>query len=132
MSNARLLIQCRQELESWKRILELYSQENFNLKLRLIEMLNQLEWQDQLPEAEMFQDDFIAQELVFQFLQAEIADQDEYLKLACQTGCLLPEELEQKQKKIRSDIWKAEQIFNEIKKAFNEAATIYLEDIRIF
>ena len=126
-----ILNQCQQELESWKRMLDHYKQENFHLKVRLVEMLNQ-GWEDQLLEAEKYQDDFISQDLVFQFLETEITEQDDLLHFASQTGCLLNSDLAKKQKKIRSDIWKAEQLFNELKKDFNQSADSIVDDARIF
>lgn len=106
------------ESEEWARLLVFLKQENVFYKSRLAEVVNNTEDEDVLLAAEKFQEDFLSQDRVIDFLSSELGKQTKLLVKDIYVDGEIFRNVVQNQKKLRSDIQKAEEIFSKTKTEF--------------
>lgn len=107
------------ESEEWGRLLAFLKQENVMYKLRLSEMVNSLDDEEVVAEAEKFNDDFLSQDGIVDFLITELRSQNKLLKKESYLDGKVLTEMMRNQKRLRADIEKAEEIFSGTKKNFS-------------
>jgi len=106
------------ESEEWARLLVFLKQENVFYKSRLAEVVGSTEDEDLLLAAEKFQEEFLSQDQVLDFLSSELRKQTKLLQKDIYVDGEIFREVIQNQKKLRSDIQKAEEIFSKTKAEF--------------
>lgn len=109
-----VLQQYQYELESWSRLLYFILQENVYFKNRLSELLNGSSLDGDLAKMEAFNEDFLAQDKIVEFLQDEIKDQCLLVenKLAPLTTVI------SRQCSLRLEFRKEEELFRTLKEEF--------------
>lgn len=106
------------ETEEWGRLLAFLKQETVFYKSRLAEVVNNIRDDQVLLAAEKFNDEFISQDRITEFLLSELHRQNKLLEKDLHLdGGLLGEAI-RNQKKLRSDVKKAEEIFAKTKSDF--------------
>lgn len=106
------------ESEEWGRLLAFLRQENVFYKSRLADVVNNSEDEDVLLSAEKFQEDFLSQDRMIDFLYSELSKQANLLQKDIYVDGEIFRDVVQNQKKLRSDIQKAEAIFSKTKTEF--------------
>lgn len=106
------------ESEEWGRLLAFLKQENVFYKSRLADVVNNSEDEDVLLAAERFQEDFLSQDRMIDFLSSELCKQAKLLQKDIYLDAGIFTELVQNQKTLRNDIQKAEEIFSRTKTEF--------------
>lgn len=106
------------ESEEWGRLLAFLRQENVFYKSRLADVVNNSEDEDVLLSAEKFQEDFLSQDRMIDFLYSELSKQTNLLQKDIYVDGEIFRDVVQNQKKLRSDIQKAEAIFSKTKTEF--------------
>ena len=106
------------ESEEWGRLLAFLRQENVFYKSRLAEALNSVEDYEFVQEAEKFNEDFVSQDRIIDFLMEELRAHDKLLQKDWYADGEILKDVIRRQKKMRTDIEKAEEIFSGVKKNF--------------
>jgi len=107
------------ETENWSRLVAFLKQENVSYKSRLAEVVNEVDDEGAVAEAEKFNEDFLSQDGIVDFLTEQLKSQNQLLQKDLH---LHPEWLKDVitcQKKLRTDIEKAEKIFSGTKRNFD-------------
>ena len=112
------------ESEEWGRRLVFLKQENSFCKSRLAEMVDAIADNNALMIAEKFNDEFLSQDAIINFLIDELKKQQKLLEKHSYPDSELPEIIKN-QEKLRNDIQKAELIFSTNKKSFS----VYLNEL---
>lgn len=107
------------EVQTWRRVLEFFKDENFFLKTRLATVVDQSTDKNFLELAEQFQNRFITKDVYINELRNEINSQEKKLKDAHETGTKQKSILN-KQTKLRNEIEFFEKEFNKLKNEFNK------------
>lgn len=106
------------ESEEWGRLLAFLKQENVFYKSRLAEALNTVEDDEFVEEAEKFNEDFLSQDRIIDFLTEELNAHNKLLQKDWYVDGEVLKDVIRHQKRLRTDIEKAEEIFSGIKKNF--------------
>lgn len=106
------------ETEEWGRLLAFLKQEMVSYKSRLAEVVNTIEDDDVLAEAENFHDNFLSQDKIIEFLSTELNKHSRLLEKDLYLDGELFGDVAKEHKKLKSDIQKAEEIFGRMKTNF--------------
>ena len=118
MANSKIS-QLQHESDTWKRSLFFLSGENVHLKTRLSEILKGDTDKRTLETAEIFQNNFIAEDELIRLLRGDISAFDKLIvREVSEDGAIL-DELMQKLKTIRINMSNAETRFSKLKLDFN-------------
>jgi hypothetical protein len=107
------------ESEEWGRLLAFLKQENVYYKSRLAEVVNTADDDDIIAEAEKFNEDFLSQDRIIDFLMEELKNHNKLFQKDWYIDGELFKDVMRHQKKLRTDIEKAEEIFSGTKKNFS-------------
>lgn len=113
------LIQLQYECDNWKRLLSFISDENINLKRKLLEVLNNGFKRDLLNEFEDFQSRFVKEDERISLLRHDQAELDKLLTREIYEDGAILKKVESKIKKMRNNIRNAEIQFGLLKSSFN-------------
>lgn len=116
---ASILRQFMYESEEWGRLLAFLKQENVFYKSRLAEIVNTFEGGEIVDKAENFNEDFLSQDRILNFLSEELKMQNILLRKDLYMDGELFSNAVRHQKKLRADIEKTEEIFSGIKRNFS-------------
>ena len=111
------------EAECWERLLNYILQENICFKNRLAEVAGGEIEAYVLLSAEKFQDEFLSQDRIISYLTDEVSLQRKLLAHAVGQDGLISIDMMMRHKRLRNDIYRAEQIFMKLKDEF----LLYLE-----
>jgi hypothetical protein len=112
--------QFRYETDAWRRMLAFLLQENAILKTRLAELVHESKISDDFLEmAEQYQNHFIQNDQVINFVRLDIAELDKLLLRNLHENGLIIKAIARKQKNLRKELTTLETTFNEIKIKFN-------------
>src|SRR5690348_6116673 len=100
------------ESEEWGRLLTFLKQENVFYKSRLAEIVNTFEGGEIVDKAEIFNEDFLSQDRIIDFLTEELKSQKILLQKDLYVDGELFRNVVRHQKKLRADIEKTEEIFS--------------------
>jgi hypothetical protein len=114
--------QFHHENKTWIRLLEFFKQENYFMKNRLSEVLDQSMDKNFLALAEQFQNKFILKDEYIDELRHDINTHDQFL--GSHPAGILDNQLVKTQRKLRNEIEYFEKDFNKLKNEFNK----YLSD----
>lgn len=118
--------QFQYESDAWRRMLAFLLQENAILKTRLAEMVQESMLSDDfLDMAEQYQNRFIQNDQIINFVRSDIAELDKLLTRNLHEDGLIIKAIARKQIKLRSELTTLETTFNEMKIQFNN----YLDEI---
>lgn len=117
-----ILQQCIFESNQWVRLLTFLKQENAYCKSRLAEVVATIENDRNLIEAEEFNDQFLSQDSMIDFLAYEIKKHNKLLEKELYVHGESLKELVKNQRILNRNIQNAEDIFSKTKKGF----TVYL------
>lgn len=117
-----ILQQCTFESNQWARLLTFLKQENAYCKSRLAEVVAAIESEGNLIEAEEFNDQFLSQDSMIDFLANEIKKHNKLLEKEIYMHGESLKELIKNQRILNRNIQNAEDIFSKTKKSF----TVYL------
>lgn len=113
------LKQLQYETETWKRLLGFMTDENIHLKNRLSEILKNKFDKNLLEEVEIFQTNFIKEDEQISLLRNEVAELDKWLvREVFEDGSII-RQVENKLKRLRSNLKNAETHFTKLKIDFN-------------
>jgi hypothetical protein len=107
------------ECNSWKRLLAFMREENIHHKTRLAEILKDTFNKNLLEEAENFQSRFIKEDEIINVLRDDIAELDKLLGKEFFEDGKSAREIERKLKRLRNNMFVAEQQFDKLQEAFN-------------
>ena len=113
------------ESEEWERLLTFLKQENVFYKSRLAEVVNAVNDNETLITSENFNDNFLLQDKMIDFLSGELKEHNGLLEKSLYIDGEPSGEVIRNQKKLRTDIQKAEEIFTRTKKSFS----IFIEEL---
>ncbi len=117
--------QFQYESDAWRRVLVFLLQENAILKTRLAEVVRENNVSgDFLEIAEQYQNQFIQNDQIINFVRLDIGELDNLLTRGLHENGLVVKTIARKQKKLRKELTTLETTFNEIKIQFNN----YLAD----
>ena len=110
------------EIESWTRMMNFISQENINYKNRLAEVLNSDSLTADLPRFEYFNEEFISQDKIVEYLKAELK---KHHKLLQEETSLLTQlkQIKLAQEKLRREVKVEEELFQHLKEEFSAYLT---------
>ena len=112
--------QFQYESDAWRRVLVFLLQENAILKTRLAEVVRENNVSgDFLEIAEQYQNQFIQNDQIINFVRLDIAELDNLLTRGLHENGLVVKTIARKQKKLRKELTTLETTFNEIKIQFN-------------
>lgn len=112
--------QFQYESDAWRRILAFLLQENAILKTRLAEVVRENNVSgDFLEMAEQYQNQFIRNDQIINFIRLDITELDNLLTKNLHENGLVVKTISRKQKKLRKELTTLETTFNEIKIHFN-------------
>lgn len=114
-----ILYQFLYESEEWGRLLAFLKQENVFYKSRLAEMVSTTDDEDVIIQAEKFNEDFLSQDRIIEFLTEELKNQNDLLQKDLYLDGAMMKDVIRHQKKLKTDIEKAEEIFSGIRKNFS-------------
>lgn len=114
-----MLRQLIYESEEWGRLLAFLKQENYYYKSRLAEIVNAIEDEETIAKAENFNEDFLSQDRIIDFLTDELKTQVKLLEKDLYVDGGMFKDVMRHQKKLRTDIEKAEDIFSGTKSNFS-------------
>lgn len=117
-----ILQQCIFESNQWARLLSFLKQENAYCKSRLAEVVATIEGDGNLIEAEEFNDQFLSQDSMIDFLANEIKKHNKLLEKELYMHAESLKELIKNQRILNRNIQNAEDIFSKTKRSF----TVYL------
>ena len=116
--------QFQYESDAWRRMLAFLLQENAILKTRLAELVNENIVSDGFLEmAEQYQNNFIRNDQIINFVRSDIAELDKLLTRNSNENGLIIKAIARKQKKLRIELTTLETTFNDIKIQFNNYLT---------
>jgi hypothetical protein len=107
------------ESEEWGRLLAFIKQEIVFYKSRLAEVVNTTDDEEIIEKAENFNEDFLSQDRIVDFLTEELKSQNKLLQKDLYVDGELFKNVVRHQKKLRTDIEKAEEIFSGVKGNFS-------------
>ena len=110
----------RDESEEWDRLLSFLKQENVFSKSRLADIVASIDDEDELAKAEKFNDEFISEDEIIGFLEAELKKQRRSLERNKHYDEEILRQLTRQQKKLRVDIRRAEEIIIITKRDFSD------------
>lgn len=119
ISPESILNQFIYESEEWGRLLAFLKQENVFYKSRLAEIVSTTDDEDVITQAEKFNEDFLAQDRIIKFLTEELKNQNDLLQKDLYLDGQLVNDMMRHQKKLKTDVEKAEEIFSGAKKNFS-------------
>ena len=114
-----MLRQLIYESEEWGRLLAFLKQENVYYKSRLAEIVNAIADEETIAKAENFNEDFLSQDRIIDFLTDELKTQVKLLEKDLYVDGGMFKDVMRHQKKLRTDIEKAEDIFSGTKRNFS-------------
>lgn len=114
------LLHYRDETDKWKRLLFDSRDELVYLKSRLAEMISTSNDQDFLQTAEGFQEEFLTQDYVVDYLSAEVRRQGKRIESIEVLTVDKLSEIEEAQRKLRVEMRKADELFASVKQRFLE------------
>ena len=120
MHTDSLLRFMRDESEEWDRLLNFLKQENVFAKSRLAEIVASIEDEDELAKAEKFNDEFLSEDEIIGFLESELKKHRRSLEKNRHNDEELLEQLSRNQRKLRTDIRRAEEIIVITKRDFSD------------
>jgi hypothetical protein len=106
-------------------LLTFLKQENVFYKSRLAEVVNAVNDNETLITSENFNDNFLLQDKMIDFLSGELKEHNGLLEKSLYIDGEPSGEVIRNQKKLRTDIQKAEEIFTRTKKSFS----IFIEEL---
>src|SRR5689334_24649912 len=110
-----MIKQFQYECDAWRRLLAFLLQENAILKNRLAELVHESIFSDDFLEiAEQYQNRFIQNDQVINFVRTDIAELEKLLTRNLHENGLIIKAIAQKQKKLRKEITTLETSLNEI------------------
>lgn len=116
--------QFQYESEAWRRMLAFLLQENAILKTRLAELVHENMFsEDFLEIAEQYQNRFIQNDQIINFVRTDIAELDKILTRNLHENGLIIKTIAHKQKILRKELTTLENTFNEMKIDFNNYLT---------
>jgi hypothetical protein len=118
MPHKPVIQQYNYEIESWKRLLAFFIDENTHFKIRLSEILNEADDEETLLNGEQFQENFLSQDKILSFLEAEVKRQKKLLERETYEDGELFKEVVKNQKKLRRDIEKGQEFFTKVNDSF--------------
>lgn len=107
------------ESDEWARLLTFLKQENVFYKSRLAEVVNNVDDENIVAEAEKFNEDFLSQDRIIDFLTDELEIHNKLLQQEWYLDDDLLKDVIRHQKKLRVDVEKAEEFFSGTKKNFS-------------
>jgi hypothetical protein len=107
------------ESDEWARLLNFLKQENVFYKSRLAEVVNNVDDENIVAEAEKFNEDFLSQDRIIDFLTDELESHNKLLQQEWYLDDDLLKDVIRHQKKLRVDVEKAEELFSGTKKNFS-------------
>lgn len=107
------------ESEEWSRLLVFLKQENVFYKSRLAEVVNAVDDDEFVEQAEKFNEDFLSQDNIIVFLTEELKTHHKLLQKDWYGDDESFKDVLRHQKKLRNDIEKTEEIFSGTKKNFS-------------
>lgn len=107
------------ESEEWGRLLAFLKQENVYYKSRLAEIVNAIEDEEIIAKAENFNEGFLSQDRIIDFLTDELKTQVKLLEKDLYVDGGVFKDVMRHQKKLRTDIEKAVDIFSGTKRNFS-------------
>jgi hypothetical protein len=107
------------ESEEWGRLLAFLKQENVYYKSRLAEIVNAIEDEEIIAKAENFNEDFLSQDRIIDFLTDELKTQVKLLEKDLYVDGGVFKDVMRHQKKLRTDIERAVDIFSGTKRNFS-------------
>lgn len=114
-----MLRQLIYESEEWGRLLAFLKQENVYYKSRLAEIVNAIEDEEIIAKAENFNEGFLSQDRIIDFLTDELKTQVKLLEKDLYVDGGVFKDVMRHQKKLRTDIEKAVDIFSGTKRNFS-------------
>ena len=120
MDSTSLLRYMRDESEEWDRLLNFMKQENVFCKSRLAEIVASIEDEDELANAEKFNDDFLSEDEIIVFLESELKKHRKSLDKVKYLDEELINQLTRHQRKLRTDIRRAEEIIIITRRDFSD------------
>lgn len=114
-----VLRQCVYESEQWGRLLAFLKQENAFCKSRLAEVVAAIEDESVLSEAEEFNDQFLSQDNMIDFLTSEIKKHSKLLQRDLYADEESLKAIIRNQRMLAHNIQKAEEIFLRTRKSFS-------------
>jgi hypothetical protein len=116
--------QFQYESDFWRRMLAFLLQENAILKIRLAELVNENIVTDGFLEmAEQYQNNFIRNDQIINFIRLDIAKLDKLLMGNLSENGLTINAIARRQKKLRKELTTLETTFSEIRIQFNNYLT---------
>ncbi|HET7898344.1 MAG TPA: hypothetical protein VFL47_11750 [Flavisolibacter sp.] len=112
------LLQCRLETEQWRYLIADCREQLVSFKSRLAELINESTDEKFLQTAEKFQEDFLAQDNVVDYLSDEVKQQQRRIEKTESLGVDMFGEVASAQTKIRGEIQQAEELFTNVKSNF--------------
>lgn len=106
------------ETDNWECLLTFFIQENVSFKTRLAEVVDVILDNEDLAIVEKFHEDFLSQDRIISFLSYELHKQKKMLERNLNEDEALFKEVIINHEKLRSEIKKAEQMFNKMKQEF--------------
>jgi len=110
----------RDESEEWDRLLNFMKQENVFCKSRLAEIVASIEDEDELANAEKFNDEFLSEDEIIVFLESELKKHRKSLDKVKYLDEELINQLTRHQRKLRTDIRRAEEIIIITRRDFSD------------
>ena len=110
----------RDESEEWDRLLTFLKQENVFSKSRLADIVTSIDDEDELAKAEKFNDEFISEDEIIGFLETELKKLRKSLDRNKHYDEEILRQLTRHQKKLRTDIRRAEEIIIITKRDFSD------------
>ena len=110
--------QLHHELETWKRLLDFMMNENIYLKNRLSQILQDKFEDKLLAKMEDFQNAFLKEDQLFEFLRNEVAELEDLLNFAA-VKKVMENEIDKKLFKLQGNMITAESEFGKLKLQFN-------------
>ena len=107
------------ESEEWGRLLAFLKQENVYYKSRLAEIVNAIDDEETIAKAENFNEDFLSQDRIIDFLTEELKTQAKLLEKDLYVDGGVFKDVMRHQRKLRTDIEKAEDILSGTKRNFS-------------
>lgn len=127
MSPDSVIKQYEFETESWGRMLSYFLQENVLFKTRLAEIVNNLSTNQELADAEMFQEEFLSQDRIITYLYGELLKQTALFEKDFHKDSEIFREVTKNHKRMANDMKKAEQLFTQLKQRFEDYLNQWLK-----
>jgi hypothetical protein len=118
MSTLTIIKEYQIEAENWLHTLGFYQQENVTFKTTLSDKVNASTDSTPLIPEEQFNESFVEQDYIIRFLTDEVKEQLKLLAREVYEDGLLLREIERRQRKLRKDMKKEEDIFDNLRSRF--------------